>query len=219
MDSKNIIKKHIEDVGSRISETEELLRSLKHEKRELEEELHEIERAEMTQNYLQSINLLSDDNSTRVRLSMQTRTTPIIDSFYTSDKKFLVFDKAFILFNGWKDISIVIAKAMAGINYKDNGMTMTDLKKCYGKYIRESSLENRSGDNRLYPLYEELIKISATPLKSGDVIPFSIPCMLRGQTYVDQTGFGSEYYGAKLVHKGKEYGETTKFFIIGVRIG
>ena len=41
-------------------------------------------------------------------------------------------------------------------------------------------------------------------------------CHLGGQTFMNQTGYGSEYEGDMLVHEGTLYGEVTDFQIIGV---
>lgn len=43
-----------------------------------------------------------------------------------------------------------------------------------------------------------------------------MPCHLGGQTFMNQTGYGSENEGDMLVHEGTLYGEVTDFQIIGV---
>ena len=50
----------------------------------------------------------------------------------------------------------------------------------------------------------------------NQAIAFDLPIRLRGQTYANQTGFGSEYNGDELVYQGTLYGETTDFYIIGL---
>lgn len=95
---------------------------------------------------------------------------------------------------------------------------MTDLKKNIRAFISETSRSYLQTGSRLYPLYRELVAASKKDVNKGDIVPFERPCLIGGQTFSDQTGFGSEYYGGDLVYQGKEYGETTKFLMIGVII-
>ena len=212
------IEAAISALNKQIDEMEKQIKCLNDERYDLKQELYKLDVSERTDETLQSIYSISDENSIRIRLYSDTRTTPIMDSFMFSDKIFLIFEQAFVLGNSGKRISLVVVKTNRTVNYVNDGLTMTDLKKLSGTYISERSLEYTKKTSRKYSLYRELISINKQPLKTGDIVPFSIPCRLGGQTFKDQTGFGSEYCGEELIHQGKNYGETTAFLIIGVLI-
>ena len=94
---------------------------------------------------------------------------------------------------------------------------MTNLKKIIGTFVTKYKLERHESRGR--SLFTELIEIDQMEVHEGAMIKFQYPCLLGGQTFNDQKGFGNEYYGEELVYQGKKYGETTKFLIIGVKIG
>ena len=88
---------------------------------------------------------------------------------------------------------------------------------CYpcegGTYISSTYLRRPSFAAELF---KELSRIPEGKIKEGARIPFTMPCHLGGQTFMNQTGYGSEYEGDMLVHEGTLYGEVTDFQIIGV---
>ena len=151
---------------------------------------------------------LSDKNAMKVNLFNDTRTTPIMDEFYHSDKLFLIFMNMYHL--NHKRISLVVTKGQIDVNYT---LTMTDLKKSRSTSLSNYVLNNKN--DRMYPLFLELLNLPSEKLISGNQLQFQKPCLLGGQTFSDQTGFGSEYHGIDLVYQ-KEYGETTKFLIVGI---
>lgn len=204
------------ELQKRIKEIKTTIAKLTNEKEKLEKELCTIEKREATSILLQSISQVSQENSICKVLTHSTKTTPIMDKFYESDNLFLIFKEAFrVSFSCYKSVSLVITKSKYGVLHHNSGLTMTDLKQKTGAIISERALSYLPKESRLLPLYQEIIKIDETNLISGNKVPFDIPCLLGGQTFRNQSGFGSEYNGDTLVYS-KEYGETTKFLIIGV---
>lgn len=68
-------------------------------------------------------------------------------------------------------------------------------------------------------IFQEIINLKESRIKTGAQLAFEYPCLLGGQTFDNQTGFGSEFYGNELISEGTLYGETTDFIIIGVIVG
>lgn len=213
---KDELQAKISQINDQIKKLKADIKSLENNRQKYEQEINKVETAEKTEELLNSIFEITKDNTQSERLSPTTRTTPIIDKFAKSDKQFLVFTRAFRLGIIWKQVSLVIVKSGLNINYDSNGLVLTDLKKAVGDIVYESSPNFLNEDSRLFPLYRELITVSKKMPAKGEIVPFEKVCLIGGQTYDDQTGFGSEYYGSDLVYQGKEYGETTKFSIIGV---
>lgn len=182
----------------------------------LEDELSEKEKDTNTLSLLYKGFDINEDNSTCVRLHDSIRTTPIIDSFYFSDKDFLIFERQFSSMNVYSVyFSLVVVKNQYNIHSRGTSLTMTDLKKHTRTSIGSYSVSEIMQKSRLYPLYDEIFKISKQELKDETYIPFETPCVLKGQTYSDQTGYGKEYNGDSLVYE-KNYGDASRFLIIGV---
>lgn len=166
---------------------------------------------------LNELNAVSPDNSMHIKLSSDTKTTPIMDKYYFSDKKYLIIDRAFHVGKNWTSVSLVIMRAQDLLIGNVNGrMTMTDLKKFVGTSVGEYLLDAYKISDRRYDLIKELLIASSYINNAGDAVPFEKPVRLGGQTYANQTGYGSEYNGDDLVYQGTLYGETTGFCIIGV---
>lgn len=218
MRNRTEIESAILTIKQKIIELETQLKSLNKERSDLEQELHQTIIAERTAETLRRIHEVSDENTMRMRLYADTRTTPIMDSFVSSEKEFLVFENAYTLSECGKRVSLVIVKSKQKVNCSDNGLTMTDLKKSVGEHVSENSLKYLRETVRTYPLFRELVSVDQKAPKTGARVAFKVPCLLGGQTYKDQVGFGSEYCGEELVYQGKNYGETTKFLIIGIII-
>lgn len=220
MNKKDTIEREICDAEKQINEFNKKIKELHNKIALLKEELKEIITEETTFNMLHNI-CITKNNSTYKILKKSTRTTPIMDEFSSSDKKYLIFNHTFFLTKNSKHVSLIVTKFDKNIHYNSNkGLTMTNLKTAISeiKYISKRTLEITSPNEREYPLYQELVKIDQSKISSGQIIPFNTPVLLGGQTFSDQTGFGSEYCGDQIVWQGKEYGETTKFLIIAVII-
>ena len=217
MFSKEEIKAMIAEDDNKIEKFKNEIEIIEDHKASLENMLIEINKSEATQRLLNSINEVNENNSIHVQLNADTKTTPIMDCFNFSDKKFLVFDDAFFLKKCLRRVSLVIAKDFHGVNYRYNGLTMTDLKKIVKSFILDDILKYLNKDSREYPLYQELIVVSKKLKedKTKKIMAFQKPCMIGGQTFSNQSGYGSEYYGEDQIYQGTLYGETTKFMIIG----
>lgn len=155
-------------------------------------------------------------NSTTVYLTAKTRTTPLMDNFYYSDKQFLVLKYSLLSFvddNPSNDIdgSLVVAKFNSAVDYALSGLTITDLKKegiIIANFVDDVLAE--SPLNHYYYLCTELKKVFAQNPHPGDKFMFDHPVQLGAQIYEDQEGFGIKDYDY-----GTLYGKTTTFLIIG----
>ena len=214
------LQNKINDFNGKISAIQSIREELLEKQYSLRRQLENIDRTERTQELVNQVFSVRENNAQCVRLSMRTKTTKIMDDFvFHSKKNFLVFERVFQLVPSYRYVSLVVVKMRHDVNYKTSNLTMTDLKKQVGSWITIDAWEKMKKGDRLFPLYTELSRICKHSITDGLRIPFHIPCVLGGQTFDDQTGFGSEYYGEELVFEGKEYGETTKFLIIGAIVG
>ncbi len=216
MERKDELQARVSQIDDKIKELEAEIESLAIERRECEHEIKKVESAEKTAELLNSIFEITKENTQFHRLHHNTKTTPIIDQFANSDKRFLVFTRAFCLLPAYRRVSLVITKSGSGINYEYSGLVLTDLKKNVESWVSESSYSRLPENSRLFPLYRELGTVCKKVHAKGERVPFERVCLIGGQTYSNQTGFGSEYCGSDLVYAGREYGETTKFSMIGV---
>lgn len=211
---KEKIKKLEDEIVSLEIERDELIEKISLSK----DRLNEAERDANTAELLFSGYNISRDKSTRVKLYSDTATTPIIDSFYSSDKEFLIFENAF---SSWQPqtyrFSLVVVKNQPYINSRSSNLTMTDLKKSVGTILGDYIYSVYKETSRMFPLIDEMMKVSKQALKEGSFAPFSMPCVLKGQTFRDQTGYGKEFHGDALVYE-KNYGDASSFLIIGVFI-
>ena len=220
MKSKKELENELRFLDAEIQATNENLRKLELRRQELTKAMAAVNESEATHSLLNSIFEINQDNAIYCTLSSNTKTTPIIDSFYHSEMPYLVFENMFELVNdtGFAKVSLVISKSHVGVKYHNSGLTMTDLKKVSQSYFFKSTLDFSQPESRKYPLYQELDTINKR-MQLGEkakAFPFQMPCLLGGQTYSNQSGYGSAYYGDDLVYEGTLYGETTKFLIIGV---
>ena len=203
-------------LDTQIEELEAKLGELLDEKTALSEQIRELEMAEEASRFTKTVSKINKENSMVESLYEYTKTTPIMDAFASSDKEFLVFRNIFRLAPSWKYVSLIVTKSRGGVKYAHSNLTMTDLKKASGTHISRNLVDYMPESDRLYPLYLELTRVGKKAAMMEGPIRFDKPCLLGGQTYRDQTGFGWEYCGEELVHRGREYGETTKFMIIGI---
>jgi hypothetical protein len=116
----------------------------------------------------------------------------------------------------WSKVSLVVTKSTSNIKFTDSGLTMTGLKKYANMYISDSFLNSCSESARIYPLAKEIIIASSKTCDKNYNIPFENVLRLRGQIYLNQTGYGSTYEGVHQVSQGTLYGETTSFYLIGI---
>jgi len=172
---------------------------------------------------------LTVDNANRETLNKNTATTQIIDNFCKSNKKFLVF-------HDWTgcigvvqpirrqmcvcgcDLIVIRCPRSRDFLFHSNHLTMTQLKKASGTPLWIGHPNELSKGGPTEGLMHELSNLPCRKEKGEEIAPFSIPVLLGGQTYANQSGYGSEYHGYRLVRQGTLYGETTDFLIIGARI-
>lgn len=197
------LREQEETLKVQIAELEAELGVLQNEQSTLVGQIRELEMAEEASRLTKTVSKINEENSMVVHLNKYSRTTPIMDSFTFSDKDFLVFRHIFRLAPSWKYISLIVVKNKEDINYAYSGLTMTDLKTAMGSYVSKDRVEEMSERSRLYPLYLELSRIGKKVAMMDGPIRFDKPCLLRGQTYEDQRGFGWAYCGEELVYRGK----------------
>lgn len=204
-----------EKIQSRITEIHNEIKCLQSEEKELRNKLKEIVTLENTKLILSSINDVTGENSMVIRLYSDTRTTPIMENFYNSDRKYLIFDRIFSIGNNFSKVSLIITKATKNVAFVNSGLTMTDLKKHSNIYVTEGFLSSCPDTARFYTLAKELI-IASKKITDNTRIQFENLIRLGGQTYSNQTGYGSTYEGTHQLTQGTLYGDTTTFYIIGI---
>lgn len=220
MQKKQELLEMLAKLDEKIQALEAELDQLGEQRWDIDAEITSIEKQENTQSLLECIFKISPENAMRVQLDSGTKTTPIMEEFCHSQKDYLVFEQLFWMRTdrSWNRVSLVVAKCRGRLNMRGSNLTMTDLKKMAGCSITEDALRWVKEAERAYPLYQELSGI-AKKLRDGtvsNVMPFELPCLLKGQTFSNQTGYGSRYCGEELTHEGTLYGETTSFLMIGV---
>lgn len=222
-----------EELMLQISNLDDEIEKLKEQRDKLQDELDDYKKQKATELTLSLVDEVDEDNSRVEYLYSDSSTTPIMDSFYNSKDQFLIIDGAYTFgykiaqqtssvlkeSKGYTTVSLIVIKrnSLKGTVYvKKTGLTMTDLKLS----VSRGSLypRNQEKRERLSALAEELSRLDFSPYEKGDCVAFQNIIYLGAQTYRNQTGYGSEYCGEELVHQGTLYGETTGFFIIGVRI-
>lgn len=154
------------------------------------------------------------------------KTTPIMDSFYHSEKKFLILQEIyhFALLNPytWADVSLIISKSVDCPIIEKASPTMTEIK-------RVASLKRRISidtvkrvlacvPERMEPLTSKILNILSNEptFKDNKTFTFKVPSRIGGQTYDDQTGYGSYYEGDDCIYEGTYYGQTTSFYVVGI---
>lgn len=205
------------DIEFRIEEIKEEIRKINAEKQRLEEELRELTLRNNTKKILSMVDDVSTDNSMRVFLDKDRRTTEIMSKFFNSERRFLILQDMFKIGAPFVRVSLIVVKPQKGIRYIDDKLTITDLKKLEGEFlpVSDSTFFAREAVGRKRQLMIEL-KMLLHKVRSCTVpVPFNMPLRLGAQTFANQTGYGSEYIGNKKVVQGTLYGETTGFFIIG----
>lgn len=205
-----------EDVQRKIDVVRGEIERLQEEERSLKKELRKIIVDENTQLLLGEVYEADSNNSMYVRLHEGTRTTPIMDQFYNSDKRFLIFDRIFSVGENWTRVSLVVTKGRRDVHMIDSKLTMTDLKKHAGMTVSKTYLETHSKTSRFYSLAQEMLTASSKLKADRSKVSFETPIRLGGQIYANQTGYGSTYEGTFQVSQGTLYGETTGFNVIGI---
>ena len=171
--------------------------------------------AAFTQNAIYSLN---KDNTLYKVLNGNTKTTPIMDEFYYSDKKFLVFyDVLLYYFECFYDVHFILTKYVKDLKTANiNPPTLTELKRSSGKAV----ISNQFPD-RMLPVINHIQAICNQNNPNDQekiIIPFDTPFPIGGQTFNDQEGYGCEWIGGGDYIEGTLYGQTTSFLIGGIII-
>ena len=208
------------EAEQRIQEIRKEIANLRKEEMKLKRLVAEIAKSQKTNLVLNDFAHLTEESEMRVRLHSDTRTTPIMDDFYFSKKDFLIFERIFQVNTGtrmgWLDVSLIVRRGTPEVSVIDDGLTMTDLKKISGAVLSRNYFPKQS---RQYSLIEEMLNAANKISDMQRIVPFEHAVRLGGQTYKNQTGYGSEYRGETLVVQGTLYGETTGFYVIGIEAG
>lgn len=200
-----------EQMQNRIKEIDKEISNLTRERKDLCRQLDPIVRKDNTAALLREVFDVTTENSMFVHLYSSIQTTQIMDDFFYSKKQFLVFTAMYTV--GSDDLSLIVSKSENRFNYKDDMLTMTDLKRSSNRYLGDNSATIQKGLNRLESLYKEIAKAMQIIEKGEFVAPFSIPIRVGGQTYNNQV-----LHDLVLNYSSPAelYGETTSFYIIGI---
>lgn len=159
----------------------------------------------------------NNKNSYYVRLKKNTSTTPIITEYCKGDKEFLILNAAMRLPN-YKTFSYIIVRNHTTItSAQKNVPTMSELKSVVGRSISGIAI------SRMQYLKKCILSAANKhkDLTPNLIIPLSQPCLIGGQSDLNQTGYGWEWewsYGVGDYTEGTYYGEMTGFSVIGIRI-
>ena len=146
------LQNKINDFNGKISALQSIREELLEKQYSLRRQLENIDRTERTQELVNQVFSVRENNAQCVRLSMRTKTTKIMDDFvFHSKKNFLVFERVFQLVPSYRYVSLVVVKMRHDVNYKTSNLTMTDLKKQVGSWITIDAWEKMKKGDRLFP--------------------------------------------------------------------
>lgn len=206
-----------EQIQSEIDRIHEEILRLTEQENYLKKELHSAITDENTLALLNETMDVDDENSMAVSLNEYTKTTPIMDEFWNSQKRFLVFKNIFSIGKSWTRSSLIVVRARNGCKARGLNLTMTELKKRAGIVMTDDYIKRVPENSRFYALASELSIAAQKITPDSEFIPFESPVRLGGQTFANQTGYGSIYEGTYQISQGTLYGETTGFYIIGIK--
>ena len=170
---------------------------------------------ENTENLLKRISEVKDGNSYIASIYKDTKTVSMIDQYLASKKEFLVF-KDYFYFDG-KWLSPVVVYTNKRIRYYTSDLTMTNFRMMDCSFRKNLGIKwFCNEEQREYTLIKCLFDLEFESDKKA--LSFDYPCQFNAQSSSNRTGYGNEYNGEDLVSEGTKYGETTRFFIIGVLI-
>lgn len=156
-----------------------------------------------------------------ISLTKQTKTIPLIDSFYKSNNHFLIIRGVYqgILFKDgnkyYYNVSPVITKISSKIHMLPSKITITDMKSDSITFIKNSN--SYTEEDRNFYLINSIIDLNLTTESKGTLFPFKVPCQFNAQQKSNRTGYGWDgSYG--VLTEGTLYGETTQFAIIGIMV-
>ena len=146
------LQNKINDFNGKISALQSIREELVEKQYSLRRQLENIDRTERTQEMVNQVFSVRENNAQCVRLSMRTKTTKIMDDFvFHSKKNFLVFERVFQLVPSYRYVSLVVVKMRHDVNYKASNLTMTDLKAQVGSWITIDAWEKMKKGDRLFP--------------------------------------------------------------------
>ena len=211
-----LLEKHenqLDYIENKIKDNEKQLSEIDNLILEKDEQLRKIQNDALCQKSF----TINKDNTFYALLKKNSNTTPIITKYCESDKEFMLLNAKMTLPNG-KDFSYIIVRSNVKItSRKDNVPTMSELKSIAGKYLTGVHI------TRMEWLKQHIL----TAVKNNEkffqntIIPLSEPCLIGGQSDIDQMGYGWEWtweYGMGDYIEGTYYGEMTGFSVIGIQI-
>lgn len=187
----------------------------------LKDKLQEIYQREMQSSFENSVSKCASRC-----LSTGVKTTQIMDAFYHSKDPFLVLrhihyfikDKPY-----WgTGVDLIISKSVDCPEVNKSCPTPTEIKTVTNMsgpfYIDDLEKVIYCVPQRMEELISEICRLleNMDNPKHGDMIAFKIPFEIGGQTYDDQTGYGSYYEGYDCIYEGTYYGQTTSFYAVGI---
>lgn len=207
-------EEYAQKVLGKVGTDEEVLTALRNK-------LQEVYQCEMQASFENSVSKCASRY-----LSAGVKTTPMMDAFYHSKDPFLVLHHMhyFIKYNPYWSaaVDLIISKSVDCPEVNKSRPTLTEIKTVTNMsrsfYIDEPEKAICYVPQRMEELISEicsLLKNMDNP-KHGDMIAFKSPFEIGGQTYSDQTGYGSYYEGDDCIYKGTYYGQTTSFYVVGI---
>lgn len=240
--SKEELKNEIIALKDKIASLNIEIKQLDETKKELEKNYDAICTEENTKYITKKVSLINETNTIEKLINEDTKTIPLIDEFCKSQKPNLILNTEIYYYADNLDIktdvqfaykvSYLVIKHYPRIYYKHN-FTMTELKKdikCRQydfRYCDEAKSKNLYNElqNALREYFVTIneegkytVKADIDFSKDKIDIPLKNIILLRAQSSKNRTGYGNEYNGETLVREGTNYGDTTHFLIIGIRL-
>ena len=154
------------------------------------------------------------------------KTTKVMDYFYHSEKNFLILREVYpFVFSEpyrWVNVSLIISKSVDCPKIEESCPTMTEIKRISSLkqkiYADDTERVLARVPERMRPLTSGILDVlSNEPItESDETFIFKVPFRIGGQTYDDQTGYGSYYDGDVCLYEGTYYGQTTSFYVVGI---
>lgn len=154
------------------------------------------------------------------------KTTKVMDYFYHSEKNFLILREVYpFVFSEpyrWVNVSLIISKSVDCPKIEESCPTMTEIKRISSLkqkiYADDTERVLARVPERMRPLTSGILDVLSNEsiTESDETFIFKVPFRIGGQTYDDQTGYGSYYEGDDCIYEGTYYGQTTSFYVVGI---
>ena len=205
-----------EQIQSRLDELHKEISKLKAEESSLNSQLNNIVSSEINSALKTELNGCSMNNMSSFFVTTSSKTLDRMSEFYFSHEKYLLLSNFFFKFDSkYKKFSFIITKCtdMPTVLYTE--IVMSDLKGIAGYVLELEPQPKAIYDYKISLLKKELSILFSKHNLDEKLILFDSPLKIGCQTWGNKREHGDGLF----YPPGSEFGETTDFYIIGVKIG